>query len=371
MTLFDDTAPVAPAPRRPMRRGTRVGMWALVVALVALLGISFLPTGFVIQQPGPVYDTIGAVDTGEDGPEPLLSIPDAETYPTAGSLDLLTVQVVGSPTRAVSWLEVVGAWFDRTRAVVPLETVFPAGQTNEQREQQNAVQMTDSQIEAQAAAFAHLGYDVHPAVAVVDVVADGPADGVLEPEDVIVSVDGEQVGGVTALRAAVTAKDGDPVTLGVLRGDEELQVEVEPVPGDGGAWLLGITASDEFELPYEVEFALRNVGGPSAGMMFTLGIIDLLTPGELTGGETFAGTGTISVDGTVGAIGGIRQKLWGAVDAGADWFLAPQDNCDEVVGHVPDGLRVFAVADLDDALTAVETVAAGGDLDALPTCTVG
>ena len=106
-------------------------------------------------------------------------------------------------------------------------------------------------------------------------------------------------------------------------------------------------------------------------MMFALGIIDTLTPGSLNGGEKVAGTGTISADGTVGPIGGIRQKLWGAKDAGADWFLAPESNCDEVVGHVPDGLRVFAVEDLDDSLAVLDAIRDGGDLDALPTCDAG
>ncbi len=103
-------------------------------------------------------------------------------------------------------------------------------------------------------------------------------------------------------------------------------------------------------------------------MMFALGIMDVLTPGELNGGENVAGTGTITADGTVGPIGGIRQKLWGALDAGADWFLAPQSNCNEVVGHIPGHLRVFAVKTLDDSLKALETIRDGGDLDALPTC---
>jgi PDZ domain-containing protein len=104
-------------------------------------------------------------------------------------------------------------------------------------------------------------------------------------------------------------------------------------------------------------------------MMFALGIIDTLTPGELNGGRNVAGTGTISADGTVGPIGGIQQKLWGAVGAGADYFLAPASNCDEVVGHVPPGLRVFSVETLDDSLAVLSAIRDKGDLDALPTCT--
>jgi PDZ domain-containing protein len=126
--------------------------------------------------------------------------------------------------------------------------------------------------------------------------------------------------------------------------------------------------STAYEFPFEVDIQLDDVGGPSAGMMFALGIMDKLEEGSLTGGEAIAGTGTIDASGTVGPIGGIRQKLFGAERAGAEYFLAPADNCDEVRGHVPDGLRVFAVKTLDDALAALGAVSSGGDLDALPAC---
>jgi PDZ domain-containing protein len=106
-------------------------------------------------------------------------------------------------------------------------------------------------------------------------------------------------------------------------------------------------------------------------MMFALGIVDKLTPGEMTGGERIAGTGTVDSDGTVGPIGGIQQKLVGAEGAGADWFLAPAGNCDEVVGHVPDGLRVVRVETLAQARDAVEAIGShdASAVDALPTCT--
>ena len=126
----------------------------------------------------------------------------------------------------------------------------------------------------------------------------------------------------------------------------------------------------DYDFEVDVTIQLDNVGGPSAGMMFALGIIDTLTPGELNGGKEVAGTGTIDAEGTVGPIGGIRQKLYGARDAGADYFLAPEANCDEVVGHVPDGLQVIRTATLDDSLAALEVIAEDGDVDALPTCDV-
>ena len=168
--------------------------------------------------------------------------------------------------------------------------------------------------------------------------------------------------------------EGEPIELTVERDGEQVTVSVMPkqteVDGET-VWLIGIVLLNDYEFPIDVTIQLNNVGGPSAGMMFALGIIDTLTPGQLNGGQNVAGTGTITADGEVGPIGGIRQKLFGAKDAGAEWFLAPEANCDEVVGHVPDGLQVFAVETLDDALDALEAVRAGGDVDALPTCAAG
>jgi PDZ domain-containing protein len=141
--------------------------------------------------------------------------------------------------------------------------------------------------------------------------------------------------------------------------------------GEEPAPIVGIIVGGEYDFPVDVSIQLENVGGPSAGMMFALGIIDKLTPGELNGGELVAGTGTIAGDGTVGPIGGIRQKMYGAKDAGATWFLSPTANCDEVSGHIPGGLSVFSVDTLDDALAALEVIADGGDTSSLPTCPAG
>lgn len=193
----------------------------------------------------------------------------------------------------------------------------------------------------------------------------------LELGDVITSLNGQPVASVTDIRSAVQAGGGAPVTLGIDRGGAQSSVSVTPrlTDVDGQQqWLLGVGLTLTFDLPVDVKIQINNVGGPSAGMMFALGIIDKMSTGDLTGGQHIAGTGTIDADGNVGGIGGIRQKLYGARDAGATWFLAPQSNCDEVVGHVPDGIRVFSVSTLQDSLTALEAIRDGGDLDALPTC---
>lgn len=374
VALFDENVSIQPVPRRRMTRGTLVGLWALALALVVLLVITFLPTSYVIQRPGPVYNTLGTAASADGEQVPLISIDGEETFDTAGALDLLTVQVVGNRERTPSWFELALAWFDPTKAVIPLDAVFPEGQTSEERNEESAAFMVDSQREATAAALGELGYDIGRQLTVHSLTEDSAAAGILEEGDVVVSAEGETVADAAALRTVIAEGAGAPVEIDILRDGEARSVSVTPTETDIDGetmWLIGVTLMNDFEFPFDVTIQLNNVGGPSAGMMFALGIIDTLTPDELNGGQNIAGTGTISSDGVVGPIGGIRQKMWGAVGADADWFLAPQDNCDEVVGYEPDGLRVFAVATLDDALEVLETIRDDGDLEALPTCTAG
>jgi len=357
------------------RRNGRVvaGIVALSVSLVALMGLTFIPTPYVIQQPGPVYDTLGSALSADGAEVPLIEVDGAETFPTKGTLDLTTVQVVGNRQHPPTWFQLVMAWFDRTRAVVPIDTVFPEGVTSDERDEQNAALMVDSQHEATAAALTELGYDVGATVEVVDAVKDSPAEGHLQSGDRILAIDGTPVDSATRLRDAIQAAKGAEVELSVQRGGETKTVAVTPEKtedADGETvWLIGITLTTDYDFPIDVTLQLDNVGGPSAGMMFALGIIDTLTPGELNGGEQVAGTGTIDAAGEVGPIGGIRQKLYGARDAGADFFLAPADNCDEVVGHIPDGLQVFRTETLEDSLDILQVIADGGDTSQLATCT--
>lgn len=356
---------------RPRAGKLGLGVWALIVALAALAVLTFLPSPYVIQRPGPVYDTLGTAKNADGEEVPLISVEGAETYETGGTLDLTTVQVVGNRERTPSWFELALAWMDSSRAVVPLDSVFPEGVTTEQRDERNATLMVDSQHEATAAALNELGYDTGAQVVVVAAVEDSPADGVLQPDDVITAIDGTPVTSATQLREAIQAAEGAPVELTVQRDGAEQTVEVTPekhVEGDTTTWLVGITLRTDYDFEIDVTIQLDNVGGPSAGMMFALGIIDTLTPGELNGGKEIAGTGTIDAAGDVGPIGGIRQKLYGARDAGADYFLAPAANCDEVVGHVPSGLQVIRTATLDESLAALEVIAEDGDVDALPAC---
>ena len=374
MALFDENVTITPAPRRRLSRGMVAGIWALTIALAVLLIITFLPTSYVIQRPGPVYNTLGTAEAADGTQVPLISVEGAETFPTDGALDLLTVQVVGNRERTPSWFERATAWFDPSRAVLPIDSVYPEGQSTEQRNEESAAMMVDSQKEATAAALTELGYDVDAKLTVYAFTKDSASEGVLEEGDVILSANGTPVMDAGALREIVNEGGGEPVELTIQRDGDEETVSITPneTELDGETlWLIGITLTNDFDFPIDVTIQLNNVGGPSAGMMFALGIIDTLTPDQLNGGETVAGTGTIDAEGVVGPIGGIRQKMWGAVGAGADWFLAPAENCDEVVGHVPAGLQVFSVKTLEDSLDVLEAVRDDGDLAALPACEAG
>ncbi|QCR18888.1 YlbL family protein [Agrococcus sp. SGAir0287] len=351
-------------PRR--RDRSAIAGWAAVFAsLGALLGMAFLPSPYVVEQPGPTFDTLGETDAG-----PLITVPADLDHPDSeGSLTLLTVSIAGNPQRPLTWVEVAGAFLDPADEILPMDAVYAPDETIEQSNEAGRVEMQSSQAAAIAAALLHEGYEIDAEVTIAEVLAGSPAEGRLEVGDRILSVNGETAYDVYSIREAIAAVDGAS-TFDVERDGERLTVTIEPIE-EQGQRLVGIVPQNAFTFPIDVSIELPNVGGPSAGMMFALGIVDRLTPGSLTGGVDWAGTGTISATGDVGPIGGIEQKMHGALDSGADWFLAPVENCGEVVGNVPDGLRVVAVDTLDDAMTAIETVAAGGDVDALPTCTAG
>ncbi|WP_353810332.1 YlbL family protein [Agromyces sp. SYSU T00194] len=369
MALFDEDR-ARPEQRRPGSRARTAGWWLLAIAVVIAGVFASSPAPYVIEQPGPVYDTLGVATTSDGDEVPLISVPDETTYPTEGNLDLLTVSIVGNPQRQPSWLEIGGAMLDDSRAVVPIEAVFPADLTQEERDEQNQTLMVDSQQDAIAAALVELGYDFPREVTIIGLLDDSAAEGQLEEGDVITAVNGEPMHDIASLRDAIQVNGAEPADIEVDRDGETVDAVVTPRDQDG-TLLIGVGVTMQYEFPIDVQIQLDDVGGPSAGLMFALGIIDKLTPDAMTGGERIAGTGTIDSAGNVGPIGGIRQKMHGAVGAGADWMLAPASNCDEVVGNIPSGLEVFAVQTLDDAIDAIDVIAQGGDLDALPRCAAG
>lgn len=367
MSIFTDESYAAHDARL---RGRRVGWLLLALTLFGVFGLAVLPSPYVIERPGPVIDTLGTVTI--DGEEvPLIQIPTEPTFETEGSLSLTTVNVFGNRDQAPSWFEVMGAWVDPAQSVVPVDAIFPPGVSTEDRREQSRIDMENSQQEAIAAAMRAIGEPYESQLRVVETLDESPAEGVLEGQDLILSVNDVPVRDVTALRAAIADNGIDsPAELGIERSGSELTVEVTPVLSDGETPVpvIGVLISGEYIFPFEVEIELENIGGPSAGMMFALGIIDTLTPDSLAGGAEVAGTGTIAADGSVGPIGGIVQKMHGALGAGADWFLAPIENCSDVAGNIPNGLEVFAVSTLDEAIGVLQTIADDGDLTELARC---
>jgi PDZ domain-containing protein len=229
-------------------------------------------------------------------------------------------------------------------------------------------QWITSQEMAMIAASSHQGIEVPATVTIVEIDVPSNALGLLRENDVILAIDGETVVTYEDLDTAFDSIDpGDRVTVTVDRAGQEVSESFETIDNGEGRAIMGIWVDPEFDFPFVVNIGIDNVGGPSGGTMFALGIIDLLTPQDELKGEKVAGTGTIDIDGNVGPIGGIALKMAGAADAGSDWFLAPSSNCPGVLGNVPDDLTVVAVSTLDEAYDAMVAIGMG-DTASLPTC---
>lgn len=368
--VTDDLSETTTSRPRMGRRG--LGVAFLAGAVIGALGLSFVPAPYVIETPGPVYNTLGSVEDDEGVETPLISVSGAPTYPTTGELSMLTVYVTGSPDSHPSWLEVLTAWMRPDYAVLPMELLYPVGTTRTDSVDAARIQMENSQQEAVAAALTNLGIPFESEIVVAEATEGFPAEDLVEPGDIVRSADGVDIDSVSTLRAVIKkAGIGNTVDLVVERDGQDVSLAVGVVasPQDDTTPVIGILCGGEYVFPISVDITLADVGGSSAGMMFALAIIDTLTPGSLNGGENVAGTGEITPDGQVGPIGGIVQKAYGARNSGAEWLLVPADNCDSLVGHIPDGLREISVATLDDAMAALTAISTGVGTESLPRCT--
>jgi Lon-like protease len=299
---------------------------------------------------GPVSDVINSVD-----------VSGTETFLPDGSLMMLTVS-----SQEVNPFEALIAGFDPDVDLVRREAVRPPDESDEDFVARNQENMDLSKETAITLALTRLGYKVTSktdGVLVATLVPETPAGEVLKVDDVIVAINGTLVQLPDEISPIIASLDvGDVVVVEVRRGTEDLTISVELAPreDDPTVPMIGIgaiAANPRFEYPFPVEIDAGLVGGPSAGMMYTLAVLDILTPGDLTGGHIVAGTGTIDDVGTVGAIGGVRQKVVAAEAAGAEVMLVPASNYEEALTARRDHMELLPVATLDEALEALERLA--------------
>jgi len=343
-------------------------MLASTILLIAMFCAAALITvPYSELSPGPTYNTLGA-----QGGQQVITISGHKTYPTSGNLNMVTVEVTNANYR-MNLVEAISGWLRHAVAVVPSSTLYPSGQTEQQSEQQNAEEFTASQDSAKAAALSELGIPVGSEVVVSAVVESSPSVGKLHAGDAIVAVDGTKVTDPTQVATLVTRhQPGQNVVFTVVppgkaaSDTQQVTITTAKNPSTGKAY-VGIEPGTEHTFPFSININLGDVGGPSAGLMFSLGIIDKLQPTNLTDGRFVAGTGTIDDNGNVGPIGGISMKMIAARAAGAQYFFTPTDNCAEAASATPSGLRLIKVATLASALTDLADIRSG-DLAALPGC---
>jgi PDZ domain-containing protein len=341
------------------RRSLTLAIAGLATAAALAVAV-LLPVPYVILGPGPTLNTLGAYSG-----QPVVKITGHQTYPTSGNLNLVTVSLQGGPGVNMNVFQALRGWLDPSEAVVPETELYPAGQSVQQTQAQDTQEMTGSQQLATAAALSTLHIPYQTYVSVVSTVPGYPASKALKAGDVIEAVDGKPVSGQTSLSSMITAHPvGTMLTLTVVRAGKTLTIPVAS-KASGGTAVVGVTVQQQYKFPFQVSISVGNIGGPSAGMMFALGIIDKITPLNLTGGKFIAGTGEITASGQVDPIGGIQQKLVGARSAGATIFLTPAGNCSDTTGAVPAGLRLVKVSTLSQAMSDLEAIKAG---KAVPSC---
>lgn len=362
------------------RRRTRtITVGALpVVAIVALLGMTTIPgtdvdltVPFAAEGEGPTFNTLGEVEG-----IPVVDItgvaPD-ELDETTGNLNMTTVAVRTKMTLP----QMMGRWLGSDDTVVPIGQIIPANSSADEVARQNAAAFAASESNATVAAMNHLG---RPLETMIYDVSDGaPADGSVQINDVITAVNGATVTLPGDVAAAISGKaPGDRVTLTLRRGNRTVTEKVilgemptelrgdedtEAASGGSGDAYLGVTMVAQPADGIRVEYNLKDIGGPSAGLMFSLAVIDKLSPGELTGGKFIAGTGTIASDGTVGPIGGITHKISAAQRAGAGVFLVPAENCAEAAANSYAGdVTLLKVDTLDTAVRALDAYTSGKEV---------
>jgi PDZ domain-containing protein len=297
---------------------------------------------YVAFSPGPVSDAANSIAAEA-----------VTVYPPEGELLMLTVV-----SQDVNLFEALIAGLDPTIDLVRREAVRRPDETDEEYRNRVLQQMDDSNYRAVAVALDFLGYELVPIEVVINEFVDGvPAAGVLELGDTILEVDGVPIGSMADISPIIEGRAvGSDLLVRVSRGGEPLDVVVELAERTDtpGVAMIGVILGELTEPPFPLDIRAGDIGGPSAGMMHTLAIIDTLTKGEMTKGRVIAGTGTIQLDGSVGAIGGIRQKVVAAEAAGATYILVPTDNYERALTAERSSIEIIPVASIDEAVEFLE-----------------
>jgi Lon-like protease len=345
-----------------MSQRTRAGLLALCLLAVLWGTAAFVPLPYVTYYPGPTVDILGTSD-GEE----TVQVTGHRAFRGDGELRMTTVYV-SRPEDDVTLPELLRAYFDPDAAVWPRSSIYAPEETDESSNQESEVAMVSSQDTAIAAALTELGEKFDPVVEVLSITPGLPAEGKLEVRDVLLEVGGTTVTEAQDVVDAVDkAEAGEPIPFVVQRGKKRVSVEITPEQV-GKDLRVGIAPGVGFDFPFQVSVNISdNIGGPSAGLMMSLAILDTLTPDSMTDGAVIAGTGTITPTGEVGPIGGIQQKIAAARDAGAELFLVPADNCDGIGGVDPGDMRLAKATTMHGAVETLSDWVADSDAT-LPTC---
>ena len=332
-------------------------MVALVPILVfgLLLGVVTVP--FVALGPGPTFDTLGEYDG-----KPVVAIDGTPVKPTSGHLNMTTV----SQRDGLSLGQALVLWGSGSQQLVPRDLVFPPEKSREDIEKTQSADFQNSEDNAEYAALSFLKFD--RAVTVEKVTDPGPSVGKLQVGDAVDKVDGIPVPDIATFTKLLKAtKPDQEITLDFRRKNSPPGTATVKLGrnDDRDYGYLGIAVLDAPWAPFTIDFNLANIGGPSAGLMFSLAVIDKLTTGDLNGAKFVAGTGTITGDGKVGPIGGITHKMSTAAEAGATVFLVPADNCDDARTVTQDSMTLIKSETLTQTVEALNTLTAGGKP---PTC---
>jgi PDZ domain-containing protein len=338
-----------------MSRRAATLLVAAAGVLIAIIIAAVAPVPYVALTPGPTLNTLGSLSG-----KPLIQVKGHPTYPTKGDLNMVTVSFMGGPgSRNFNIFRALRAWLSPQDAVVPESEIFTPGQSSQQVAREDTEEMASSQETATAAALCQLKINFRTLDTVEATVPGMPAAGVLRAGDVITAVGGTPVTCRSDAGTLIKArKPGAPVELTILRHGTTKHVRLITANSQGVPE-IGVQIVESYDFPFNVSISVGNIGGPSAGMMFALGIIDKITPDNLTGGRFIAGTGEIEANGTVDPIGGIQQKMAGARAAGATVFLTPVANCPDTTGSVPAGLRLIKVSSLAGAIADLNALKAG------------